>query len=255
MLFPCNPFSTPCNVYQALMSVLSSVSLSHPSLLSPLPPWDKAHRWMQDAVFAGSPRAETENQLWRHEADFSWALCPPWRSPGPFAFLDMTHCRELPSPGDADRHGLWQGLVAQTVKNLPAMKETQVLGEGKSPGEGNGNPLQYSGLENPMDGGAWWATVYGVTDEDLTDPRDPGRSCGLRVLPAANTAAIRHFYTKSGFACVWQDSPGLDIRFHLRKILNSFSLENCYSFPRLTLFLEMWASITCSLQGAPLTPV
>ena len=29
-------------------------------------------------------------------------------------------------------------------------------------GEGNGNPLQYSGLENPMDGGAWWATVHGV---------------------------------------------------------------------------------------------
>ena len=32
-----------------------------------------------------------------------------------------------------------------------------------SPGEGNGNPLQYSCLENPMDGGAWWATVHGVT--------------------------------------------------------------------------------------------
>ena len=33
---------------------------------------------------------------------------------------------------------------------------------GRSPGEGNGNPLQYSCLENPMDGGAWWATVNGV---------------------------------------------------------------------------------------------
>ena len=32
----------------------------------------------------------------------------------------------------------------------------------RSPGEGNGNPLQYSCLENPMDGGAWWATVHGV---------------------------------------------------------------------------------------------
>ena len=31
-----------------------------------------------------------------------------------------------------------------------------------SPGEGNGNPLQYSCLENPMDGGAWWATVHGI---------------------------------------------------------------------------------------------
>ena len=33
---------------------------------------------------------------------------------------------------------------------------------GRSPGEGNVNPLQYSCLENPMDGGAWWATVHGV---------------------------------------------------------------------------------------------
>ena len=36
-------------------------------------------------------------------------------------------------------------------------------GLGRSPGEGNGNPLQYSCLENPMDGGAWRATVHGVT--------------------------------------------------------------------------------------------
>ena len=36
-------------------------------------------------------------------------------------------------------------------------------GSGRSPGEGNGNPLQYSCLENPTDGGAWWATVHGVT--------------------------------------------------------------------------------------------
>ena len=35
-------------------------------------------------------------------------------------------------------------------------------GLGRSPGEGNGNPLQYSCLENPMDGGSWWATVHGV---------------------------------------------------------------------------------------------
>ena len=34
---------------------------------------------------------------------------------------------------------------------------------GRSPGEGNGNPLQYSCLENPMDGGAWQAAVHGVT--------------------------------------------------------------------------------------------
>ena len=37
-----------------------------------------------------------------------------------------------------------------------------IRGLGRSPGEGNGNPLQYSCLENPMDGGAWWAIVHGV---------------------------------------------------------------------------------------------
>ena len=36
-----------------------------------------------------------------------------------------------------------------------------IPGSGRSPGEGNGNRLQKSCLENPMDGGAWWATVYG----------------------------------------------------------------------------------------------
>ena len=55
-------------------------------------------------------------------------------------------------------------LVAQRLKRLPAMRETWVLipGLGRSPGEGNGNPLQCSCLENPMDRGAWWATVHGV---------------------------------------------------------------------------------------------
>ena len=54
------------------------------------------------------------------------------------------------------------------VKNLAAMQEAQetlvqFLGLEDSPGEGNGNPLQYSRWENPMDGGAWWATAHRVT--------------------------------------------------------------------------------------------
>ena len=53
------------------------------------------------------------------------------------------------------------------VKNPPANAgDTGVLGSvpglGRTPGEGNGNPLQYSCLENPMDRGAWCAIVYGV---------------------------------------------------------------------------------------------
>ena len=37
-----------------------------------------------------------------------------------------------------------------------------IPGSGRSPGGGNGNPLEYSCLENPMDGGAWWTVVHGV---------------------------------------------------------------------------------------------
>ena len=50
------------------------------------------------------------------------------------------------------------------VKNAPANAgDTGLVPEsGRSPGEGNGNPLQYSSLENPMDRGAWQATVKGV---------------------------------------------------------------------------------------------
>ena len=50
--------------------------------------------------------------------------------------------------------------MAQRLKGLPVMWETWVRSLGRE--EGNGNLLQHSCLENPMDGGAWWATVHGV---------------------------------------------------------------------------------------------
>ena len=58
-------------------------------------------------------------------------------------------------------------LVAHMVRNLPAMQKNpgSIRGWGRSPGEGNGNPLQYSCLENSLDRGAWWATVQGVTKQ------------------------------------------------------------------------------------------
>ena len=57
--------------------------------------------------------------------------------------------------------------VVLLIKKLPAnagdIRDTgSIPGFGRSPGEGHGNPLQYSCLENPQDRGAWWATVHGV---------------------------------------------------------------------------------------------
>ena len=64
--------------------------------------------------------------------------------------------------------------MVPVIKNLPANAgdardtgSTPVLG--RSPGVGNGNPLQYSCLENPMDRGAWWVTVHEVVKESDTD--------------------------------------------------------------------------------------
>ena len=57
----------------------------------------------------------------------------------------------------------YQGPGGSVVKNPPAKQETDSIpGLGRSPGEGNGNPFQYSCLGNPMDRGAWRATVHGV---------------------------------------------------------------------------------------------
>ena len=57
-----------------------------------------------------------------------------------------------------------QGALME--KSLPANAGDpgSIPGSGRSPGVGNGDPLQYSCLENPLDRGAWWATVHGVAE-------------------------------------------------------------------------------------------
>ena len=76
-----------------------------------------------------------------------------------------------------------------------------IPGSGRSPGEGNGNPLQYSCLENSMDGGAWWDTIHGVEKSwtrlsDFTFTLHMWhvlRNCSSRNIKACPTVCLHAF--------------------------------------------------------------
>ena len=70
--------------------------------------------------------------------------------------------------------------MVQMVKNLPARQESWFDPWVGKPGEGNGNPLQYSCLEYSTDRGAWWATVYG---------------------PAKSQTQLTHIHTPESLGC------------------------------------------------------
>ena len=72
------------------------------------------------------------------------------------------HAPQAPCALELHRHPGFPGgsVVKESTCNVG--DQGSILGLGRSPGEGNGNPLQYSCLENPMDREAWWATVHGV---------------------------------------------------------------------------------------------
>ena len=107
-----------------------------------------------------------------------WTL---WPRHLPLAGTSVTSCkktsrcsRSTPT-AESSRVLIWlryskcqASQVALVVKNPPAnagdLRDASLIpGWGRSPGGRHGNPLQYFCLENPMDRGAWWATVHGVT--------------------------------------------------------------------------------------------
>ena len=80
----------------------------------------------------------------------------------------------------------WTSQVALVVNNLPVnagdkRDSGSIPGLGRSPGGGHGNPLQYSCLENPMDRGAWWATVHGVAKIQTWLKQLSMHTCKLRA--------------------------------------------------------------------------
>ena len=83
------------------------------------------------------------------------------------------------------------------IKNLPATVEDTgdaglISGSGKSPGEGNGNPLQYCCLENSMDSGDWQAAVHEVSKEsDTTEQSRERESISLNLLCDNNIIKVQ----------------------------------------------------------------
>ena len=139
----------------------------------------------------------------------------------------------------------WASLVAQTVKNLPANAGDPGLipGLGRSPGEGNGCPLQYTCRENPMNREAWQAPVHGVVESDMTETfftqkeetRDPHPS--LSTLWAHSKGATA-FKQGSSFSPDTQRAGTLILDFPAsRSVRNKWLL---FKPPRQWCSVVMW---------------
>ena len=128
---------------------MGSISLSHHGS-----PYLCMKKW------EGVSRSVMSNSLKPHGLQPTRLFCP-WNSPS-----KNTGERILSGPQFPHWYSPLRGFSGgSVVKNPPANAGAvgSISGSGRSPGEGNGNPLQYSCLGNPMDRGAWQATVHGIT--------------------------------------------------------------------------------------------
>ena len=132
--------------------------------------------------------------------------------------------------------------MAQTVKNPPANTGDpgSIPGSGRSPGGGNGSPLQYSCLENPMDRGAWWATVHGVAELDTLCKFRAGTELAskaraqrlLGLLPAPGTSHSDHTGLK--FLFLMRSCCHILLAFCAIKLwIPCFSLDKIFTFKHL----------------------
>ena len=142
----------------------------------------------------------------------------------------------------------WASQLALVVKNLPANTGDArdlglITGLGRSPGEGHSKPLQCSFLESPMDRGAWWVTVHGVTKSSaqscltLCNPMDcstPGlplqsllKSMSTEsVMPSNHLILCRPFlFLPSIFPSIWVFSNESVLHIIMAKVLE-FQLQH-----------------------------
>ena len=141
--------------------------------------WESGWRWCRTPVVLLTRRADTRGmsglQSGQQTSSLEWRGC--WKRTIWLNSIILFFWPNFLSRRDLQMNLHWScgpekqaSLMAQMVKSLPAM-QTLYPGSGRSSGEGNGNPLQYSCLGNPMDKGAWRAIVHVVT-KSRTGVRD-----------------------------------------------------------------------------------
>ena len=133
-----------------------------------------SHVWLFVTPWTIAHQAPLSMEISRQEYWSGLPCPPPGDLPDPGIKL-MSPALQMDSlPAERSGRLYFLGFLdGAVVKNPPANAEDArdvglIPGLGRSPGERNGNPLQYSCLGIPMDRGAWWATVHGVTLLDTT---------------------------------------------------------------------------------------
>ena len=115
---------------------------------------------------------------------------------------------------------MWSTYFFQHLRQIMCKEEKQLIRDLlTSFGEGNGNPLQYSCLENPMGGGAWWATIHGVAKSwtRLSDFTSLNKFT-LKFLELFGGWDGPDFYSSS--VCVFHITYGVDICGRMVEISN-----------------------------------
>ena len=181
-----------------------------------------------------------EKEMASHSSVLAWRI-PGTGEPGGLPSMGSHRVRhdwsDLEVVADVDQ----ASQVALVVKNLTAnagdIRDTgSIPGLERSPGEGNGYLLQYSCLENPMDRGAWWATVHRVAKSWTW----------LSDLAAAAAADVEHlikFTFKVDLKFTWRYSGVVPL---CGKLFDSRNLRHCFS-----LFKATWRQTPCTPHLPP----
>ena len=132
-------------------------------------------------------------------------------------------------------------LCGSAVKNLPERQEIQVQspGGGSSPGEGNGNPLQYSCLEHTMDRGTWW--VHGTARVEYNLATKPNT---LKKL-LHNCTQSTNVFIATGKSKILESHLSCVSRKETEKQIRHVQPMDCYYMTIYIIYINVWINFMC----------